>query len=104
MKHSKLIFLSFLSALGTAVYVALVALIISHGEKIFGKMANFLGPVAFLLLFVLSAAITGALTLGYPAMLYFNGQRSEAVKMFFCNIGWLFLFTLAILTSQILMK
>lgn len=95
--------MSFLSAVGVAVYVTLVSLIIRNGEKIFGKMNNFLGPAAFLMLFVLSAAVCGALTLGYPVTLYLNGQKKEAVKLFLCTIGWLFLFTTLALLAQALL-
>lgn len=99
MKNSKLI--SYLNAAGVAVYVIGILFISRGGEKIFGKMDNFWGPVAFLLLFVLSAAITGALTLGRSVWLYFENRKTEAIKMFFYTIGWLFLITFIVLTVQI---
>lgn len=101
MKNSKLIFISLLNALGTAVYIVAVSFIIRNGEKIFGKMENFLGPVAFLLLFVLSAAVTGALILGRPVILYFEDKKNEAIKLFLYTIVWLFIITLAVLAMQI---
>ena len=64
-------------------------------------MDNFLGPVAFLLLFVLSAAITGALILGRPVVLYLENRKLEAVKLFLYTVGWLFVTTLAALIAQI---
>jgi SNF family Na+-dependent transporter len=101
MKHSKLILISFLDALGTTVYIIGVAFIIKNGEKIFGKMDNFFGPIAFLLLFVLSAAITGSLVLGRPIILYFETKKIEAVKLFLYTLGWLFLITLIVFVVQI---
>jgi predicted transglutaminase-like protease len=104
MKNSKLIIIGFLGAFGVAIYVAAVSFIMSNGEKIFGKMDNFLGPVAFLLLFVLSAAITGALVLGRPILWYLENRRLEAVKLFLCTLGWLFAITLAVFTALALIK
>jgi len=102
MKNSKLILIGLLNAFGVAVYVAIVSFIMQNGQRIFGKMDNFLGPIAFLLLFVLSAAITGALILGRPVILYFEGSKKEAVKLFICTIGWLFLITLIVFMALIL--
>ena len=47
--------------------------------------------MAFLLLFVCSAAITGSLVLGKPVMLYLDNKKPEAIKFFLKTIGWLFL-------------
>lgn len=102
MKNSKLTIISLLDALGVAVYVAIVSFIMQNGQRIFGKMDNFLGPIAFLLLFVLSAAITGALILGRPTILYLEGSKKEAVKLFLYTIGWLFLVTLIVFMALIL--
>jgi len=101
MKNSKLVIIGLLNAFGVAAYIVGVSLIIRNGEKIFGKMDNFLGPIAFLLLFVLSAAITGALTLGRPIMLYIRGSKTEAIKLFFYTVGWLFIITLIVFIAQI---
>lgn len=102
MKSSKLIFHSFICAVFTTFYIVVVALIIQNGEKIFGKMNNFFGPVAFLLLFVLSAAITGALVVGRPVLLYLEGKKTEAVKLFLYTVSWLLIITLIIFAIMIL--
>ena len=100
MKNQKAI--AFLNAFGTAVYVAFVAFIMQNGEAVFGKMNNLLGPVAFLLLFVLSAAVVGALILGRPIVMYLDGQKKDAIKMFIQTALWLAIITLAVLLSQII--
>jgi len=81
MKNSKLAMAAVLNSLGVAVYIFLVSLIINNGEKIFGQMASAIAPVAFLLLFVFSALMTGGLILGRPIMLYLDGQKKEGVKL-----------------------
>lgn len=91
-----------MNALGTVVYVTLVATFMQNGEKIFGKVEdNFFGPVVFLLLFVLSATITASLVLGKPLLMYLNGQKNEAVRLFFYTVGWLVLATLILLLVTI---
>ena len=88
-----LIAVSLINSLGVIVYVLLVAAIMQNGEKLFGKMTNFWGPFAFLMLFVLSASIVGLLTLGKPIMLYLNGEKKEAAQMLFYTVLWLFIAT-----------
>lgn len=62
-------------------------------QKIFGeKPDTIMAPVLVLLLLVLSAAISGGLVLGKPAMLYLEGQKKEAVKQFIFTLGWLLVF------------
>jgi hypothetical protein len=100
--EKKLIISSLRNALGTAVYVALVALIILNGQKIFGTMRNIIGPIAFLLLFVTSAAITGFLVLGQPVMLYIDNKRQEAVRLFLLTVAWLFLFIIITLVLNLI--
>ena len=88
---------SFINALLTALYVALVAFVMRNGEKWFGKMDNILGPIAFLLLFVVSASITAALVLGRPILWYLSGQKKESIKLFFATLSWLLLFLLTLI-------
>lgn len=85
--------MSFLNALGTAAYVTIVSAVMNNAEKIFGQTKSLIGPIAFLLLFVTSAAITGGLVLGKPVMLYLEGKKEDAVKFFICTICWLIAFT-----------
>lgn len=93
---------AFINALGVSAYVAVVVTIMQNGERIFGKMNNMLGPVTLLLLFVVSAAITGALVLGKPVLYYLENKKADAVKLFLYTVGWLFVFTAASLMVQAL--
>ncbi len=104
MKDSKLILSGFLQAVGVAAYVTIIATIMQNGEKIFGQMKNFLGPVAFLLLFVLSAAITGTLTLGRAILWYLDGRKTEAVKLFLFTLGGLFIMTLVTFIAMVSLR
>lgn len=90
----KIIQQAFLFALGEAAYITLVALLMTGVEKLFGNKPDpaVIAPVAFLLLFVISAAISGALILGKPLMLYLDGKKKEAVQFFGFTLAWLFAF------------
>jgi len=99
MSNSKLVLFGFIHALGVGVYVAIVATFMRHGEQIFGKMNNLLGPMAFLLMFVLSAAVTSALVLGRPILFYLDNKKAEAVKLFGYTLGWLFVLIAVILIT-----
>lgn len=90
----KLIPQAFLLALGEGIYISLVALLMFGVQKWFGDKPDpvIIAPIAFLLLLVISAAISGALILGKPLMLYLDGQKKEAVTLFSLTIGWLAVF------------
>jgi hypothetical protein len=100
----KIVWRSFLNALGTIAYVSVIATLMQNGEKIFGKMDNTTGPIAFLTMFVLSAAVTGSLVLGKPILLYLNNQKTEAIKMFIFTLCWLALAVIILLLSSVLFK
>ncbi|MBI4709088.1 MAG: hypothetical protein HY764_02725 [Candidatus Portnoybacteria bacterium] len=102
MKNSKLALWGAINSLGAFVYILIVAWIMFNGEKIFGKMNNFLGPVALLLLFVLSATIVGALVLGRPVFLYLGGSKSDAVKLLSYTVGYLLILTIIVFLIQVI--
>jgi hypothetical protein len=102
MEKIKLLKLGLRNSLATAIYVVIVAMIMYNAQKIFGTMKSIIGPVAFLLLFVTSAAITGFLVLGQPIMLYVDNQRRDGVQLFIYTIAWLLVFTIIALAMNIL--
>lgn len=90
----KIIKQAFLLALGEGIYISLVALLMFTVQKLFGEKPDpvIIAPIAFLLLFVISAAISGALILGKPVMLYLDGKKKEALQLFGFILLWLVLF------------
>ncbi len=86
-----------LNALSTAVYIACVAAFMSHTADIFNgvKEETALIPFAMILLFVVSASITGSLVLGRPILWYLDGKKKEAVMLFAATLACLFTLTLA---------
>ena len=94
MKNSKLILYALLNALGTVLYVLGVALFMSNIESIFGKFEkpdDFRAPLAMILMFVFSAAITAELVLGRPILLYLEGLKKEAVRLFLYTLAFIFI-------------
>ena len=84
---------AFINALGAVSYVALLATFLQGINKIFVKEDDhFLAPIAFLLLFILSALITGLLVLGRPIYLFLDGQKKESLRLILGTAGWLFFF------------
>ena len=107
MNSPGVILKSFLAALATFAYVAAVAWTGFHAQAIFGtngKADTFLAPLFMLLLFVISALITGLLVLGKPIHLYMNGAKKEAFTMLFATLGWLVLFLFGVVIKLILLK
>lgn len=98
MAKNKILLWSLADAFGVLVYIVLVALFMNSAEKVFPRMNEILGPIVILLLFVLSAAVTGSLVLGRPVLAYLDGSKKEATIMFLYTLGWLLLFLILFLT------
>ena len=101
MQKNKLVQYSFLHSLGTVIFIFLVALLMSNGNKLFGNANNVFGGTAILLLFVLSATVVSSLVLGKPILLYWDGEKRIALQFFAYTVLWLLLWLflfLAIMT------
>ena len=89
-----------LHALGHAIlvllYTAGVAWILFNAQRVFGRVTSFWGPLAVLMLFVVSATIVGTLVLGRPILLYLDGKKKEALRFFGWTVGWLATLTLVV--------
>ena len=101
IKKSKLIIYALLNSLGVLFYILLVAGIMFNGERIFGEMSRYWGPVAFLLLFCLSAAAVGAMIFGRSVYLYLDGLKSEAVAVLAYTLIFLLILTVAALVINL---
>jgi len=90
----------FFNALVATGYVALVALLLSNAQNIFGPDDNEAAKaIAFLLTFVLSAAVMGITIFGRPILWYLEGKRKEAILLVFYTIGFLFCITFVMFLS-----
>jgi len=91
----KVIGRAFIDAIGTAIYIILVASFMFSLQSFSAiEVKTVIIPIAMLLLFVCSAAITGFLIFGKPVMLYIDGRKREAILLISYTIGILFLITL----------
>lgn len=80
-------------AFGEVAYVSLVAFFMFNMEKFFGsKPDSAFAPVAFLILLVISAAVSAALVFGGPVLLYLEGKKKDAIRLFIYTISWLVVF------------
>jgi hypothetical protein len=71
------------SATGVLVYVAAFAWFVNNAKNIFGAgPMGWGGSLFLLLLFIISACVTGSLVLLKPALLYMDGQKKEALTLF----------------------
>jgi hypothetical protein len=99
MKHA------WINALATSAYVILVALFIylaSLGG--FGQNNTVLIPIAMLMLFVFSAALTGFLIFGKPVMWYLSNKKKEALSLLFYTLGIFLIITLIALFFLIILS
>ncbi|MFC1649545.1 hypothetical protein ACFL2C_02400, partial [Patescibacteria group bacterium] len=62
----------FLQASAVAIYCLGVGSLMWQGDRFFGKVNNFLGPVLFLVLFVVSAVACTLIYFWYPFQLFWE--------------------------------
>lgn len=103
MKKSEYFSKSLINALGVLVYVSIVAFLIFNGEHIFDNKPSFLIPLFMLLLFIISASVTGLLVMGKPIHLYLSGFKKESFILLFTTLAWLALFIVVIITGLLLL-
>lgn len=102
--RKKIISHSFFFALGETIYIFFVALVMKNANQLFGNNPGVLPIITFLLLFVLSAAISGALILGKPTLLYLEGRKKEALDFFGFTLGWMLVFMAVMMVIVSLIK
>ncbi|NCQ16603.1 hypothetical protein GW814_03075 [Candidatus Falkowbacteria bacterium] len=104
MDNKKLIYYGAAHSLGVLAYVSLLVLFLNNAQKLFGKNDNVMTDVIMLLIFILSALITGSLVLGRPIMFYLDGKKTEAVKLLFYTTASLFVLLLLATGGLILLR
>ena len=93
-------FIGFLQSTGILVYCSLIGLIFWKGNNIFGPVPSLFGPVAFFLLFMVSAVICALLYLGYPFWLFWEHKNlRRALHLVIHTTLWCLVFLGIILTS-----
>jgi len=79
---NKILKLAIINSIATAAYIILVACFMYFGTMVkLGRVNTILAPIALLMLFVFSAALTGFLIFGKPALMYIDGKKKEAVAL-----------------------
>lgn len=111
MTRSRIALLGLAQALGTVLYVALVVLLLTNlpgfddSKGSDSQTADALQAATVLLLFIVSACISDALVLGYPAVLALSQRIREAIWLVASTVSWLVLmlagvvFVIAIIDS-----
>ncbi len=89
MKDVKTIKQAFLNTVGVVAYTVFIWWVMSRIPKISGPMETFWGPVALLLIFVVSATVVGTLVLGKPILLYLDGEKKSALRLLLYTIIFL---------------
>jgi hypothetical protein len=93
-----------INALATTAYIVAVGSFMYYGGEIkLGRANTFLIPVALLLLFVFSAALTGFLIFGKPAQFYVDGKKKEALSLLFNTLGIFSIITFSALVLLVLL-
>jgi hypothetical protein len=109
VSSKRIVLVGLAQAVGTALYVGFVVLLMRALDSRLGPVDGqpqgntYLLAVSFLLLFVVSACITGGLVLGYPAVLALRQRVRDAVLLLGATLGWLLLLlagSLAVLAVQ----
>lgn len=102
MTTSKIIRHSLINAVLASGYVAMVAQIMRSGETVFDGMNNAYAPIAFLLLFVVSAAVMTILIFGQPVIWYLDGFKKQGIRLAIYTVALLFIITYIFLISLVI--
>lgn len=82
-------------------YCALVGLLFWKGNVVFGKVNPYLGPVMFLVLFIVSALICAAAVFYRPYQMFFAGQKKMAADVVLYTIAWLVVFFAGLMLTAV---
>lgn len=91
----------FINALLAVGYITAVASFMFFAPKFEDAKLGVLVPMAVLSLFVLSAAVMGSIFFYHPVVLFLDGKRQEAVRLFGKTLGIFALITIALLVSLV---
>ena len=93
---NKVIKSALIDSFGTTAYIILVISFIFSLRFLAPKEDTIIIPIAMLLLFVFSAALTGTLVFGKPILWYIDGKKKEAISLVGYTLGFLFIITILV--------
>lgn len=97
MSKNNLFIRAFLDALGVAVYAVAFAWFVNNLQRWFGPGPDgWLSFAMAIMIFIISACVTGSLVLLKPILLYLEGYKKEAVQLFVYTLIFLVLLALVI--------
>lgn len=104
MKKSRLFLTGLYQSLGLIAYVMLVVFLLNwlsltFGNKTVGNSPLFIA--IFLLVFVLSALITGSIVLAYPIILFTRKMFREAWWVLIFTVLWIIFYVIIFLTVSL---
>jgi|SRR5665647_1519499 len=104
MKKSRLFLTGLYQSLGLIAYVMLVVFLLNWLSSTFGNKTvgnNPLFIAIFLLVFVLSALITGSIVLAYPIILFTRKMFKEAWWVLIFTVLWIIFYVIIFLTVSL---
>ena len=105
MKVKNIILKGLYQSLGLAAYCILIAFIMNNLSKLFpnnGVTINLLQVFMFLIIFLVSALITGSIALAYPIYLAFRKNIKKAAFIVLSTVLWSILFLIIALVTAII--
>jgi len=96
MNTKEVVKYAMINSLGTALYVMAVASFMYFLSVFVGETKSILVPIAMLMLFVFSAALTGILVFGRPIIWYLNGKKKEALSLLAYTLGIFLIITVIV--------
>ncbi len=85
-------------------YVIAIVLLLSNGNRFFGKEDNIVMPILMLLLLVFSVAFMGVTIFGRSILWYLEGQKVEAIKLIFYKLSILFVASALLFIVLVILK
>lgn len=89
-----------IQALGIGIYITLVATLIFNSNQVFGKVNQFVGPLLFLTLFVVSAMVCSLIMFYEPYQLFAKNKKKEALQLVIATTKYLGVFLLMIIVGM----
>ncbi len=105
LKNRSIPFIAFLQATGLVVYLILISLFFNFMDSLIpDDTSQFYGPIIALLLFIISAVISGLLVLGRAGYLFWEKKYKESFTLIGYTVGWGIIYLVIFLVFVFLRK